>query len=96
MKIASLAEVKAKFSAYIKESEHGPIVVTRNGRPVAVLVGVEDDDEVERLILAYSPKLRAILESSEAQIAAGQGVGHEAFWSQHEGPEQPDSKKLHR
>ena len=39
MKIAPLAEVKAQFSRCIEESEHGPIIVTKNGRPVAVIVG---------------------------------------------------------
>jgi prevent-host-death family protein len=38
MKIASVASVKAKFSGYIKASKSGPIVVTKNGKPVAVRV----------------------------------------------------------
>ena len=35
MKIASVAEVKARLSAYLRASEEGPVVVTRNGKPVA-------------------------------------------------------------
>ena len=42
MRIAPVAEIKAKFSAYLKASEKGPIVVTRNGKAVAVLLSVED------------------------------------------------------
>jgi len=30
MKIASVADVKAKFSVYLKSSEEGPVVITRN------------------------------------------------------------------
>ena len=60
MKIASVAEVKSQLSAFLKASEGGPVVVTRNGRPVAVIVGVQDEDEIERLLMAYSPHLRAI------------------------------------
>jgi prevent-host-death family protein len=82
MKIASIAEVKARFSAFVKASEEGPVVVTRNGRPVAVLVGVQDEEEIERLLLAYSPRLRAILDRSARQIEAGQGLGHEEFWAE--------------
>lgn len=82
MKIASVADVKAKFSTYIKESEEGAVVVTRNGRPVAVLLGVTDDDEVERLILSRSRKLRAILEESKRQIREGNWLSHEDFWKQ--------------
>ena len=72
MKIASVADVKAKFSVYLKSSEEeGPVVITRNGRPVAVLLGVEDEEEIERLLMAYSPRLRAILDRSRVQIREG-------------------------
>jgi prevent-host-death family protein len=60
VKIVSVADVKARLSAYLKESEGGPVIITRNGKPVAVLLGVRDDDEVERLVLAHSPRLREI------------------------------------
>jgi len=80
MKIASVADIKARLSAFLKESEKGPVVVTRNGKAVAVLLAVADDDEVERLILAHSPKFRAILDKSRRQIAATGGIPHEQFW----------------
>lgn len=79
MRIAPLAEVKAQFSAYLKASEEGPVVVTRNGKPVAVLLGIQDEEEIERLILAHSPRVRAILERSREQIRAGRGIRHEDF-----------------
>lgn len=80
MKIASVADVKARLSSYLKASSAGPVVVTRNGKPVAVLVGVEDDEELERLLLAHSRKLRAILDAAERRIDAGAGISHEEFW----------------
>jgi prevent-host-death family protein len=58
MKIAPVAEVKAQFSAYLKAAEEGPVVVTRHGKAVAVLLSAEDDDELERLILGYTPSSR--------------------------------------
>jgi prevent-host-death family protein len=81
MKIASVADVKSHFSAYLKTSEGGPVVVTRNGKPVAVLIGIQDEDEIERLLMAYSPRLRAILEKSRRQILEGRGIGHDEFWT---------------
>jgi prevent-host-death family protein len=81
MKIASLAEVKSQFSAFVKASEAGPVVVTKNGRPVAVLVGVQDEEEIEQLILGYSRRLRAILDQSRKQIEEEGGIGHEEFWA---------------
>ncbi len=80
MKIASVASVKAKFSGYIKASKSGPIVVTKNGKPVAVLLAMQDEDEIERMILAYSPKFQRILQAAEQQIQAGQGIPHKEFW----------------
>jgi prevent-host-death family protein len=80
MKIASVADIKAHLSAYLKESEKGPVVVTRNGKAVAVLLAVTDDDELERLMLAHSPKFQALLDRSRRQIEETGGIPHEQFW----------------
>ncbi len=88
MKIASVAEVKSKFSGYLRTSQEGPVIVTKNGRPVAVLLAVTDEDEIERLILAYSPKFRRILEAAEKQAKAGEVTGHDEFWESVEGEKQ--------
>lgn len=47
MRIASVADVEAKFSGYIKESRQGPVVVTKNGKPIALLLSVTDEEEVD-------------------------------------------------
>ena len=97
MKIASVADVKAKFSAYLKSSEGGPVVITRNGRPVAVLLGVENEEEIERLLMAYSPRLRAILDRSRVQIGKGENVAHEQLWTGDERPAtSPSSRRIKR
>ncbi len=82
MKIASVAEVKAKLSAYIRASEEGPVIITRNGKPAAVLLAVENDEELERLILAYTPKFRTLLDASRDQIKRGESLSHEALWDE--------------
>jgi prevent-host-death family protein len=82
MKIASVADVKARLSAYLKDSREGPVIVTRNGKAVAVLLAVTDDDELERLVLAHSPKFQAILDKSRRQIEETGGIPHEEFWRQ--------------
>jgi antitoxin (DNA-binding transcriptional repressor) of toxin-antitoxin stability system len=74
-------------------------VVTRNGRPVAVIIGVQDEEEMERLLMEYSPHLRAILERSREQFRNGQWLSEEDFWSQMEkarpskGPAKPRKKE---
>ena len=57
MKVASLTEVASDFARYLKASERGPVVVTRKGKPVAVLLRTEDEADLERLLLGHSPGL---------------------------------------
>lgn len=82
MKIVSLAKVKARLSSYIEAARSGPVVITKNGSVAAVLLAVTDDDELERLLLAHSPKLRRILQKSAKSIRAGRGISHEDFWKE--------------
>jgi prevent-host-death family protein len=84
MKTASVAQVKSQLNTLLKDSEDGPVVVTRNGRPVAVIVALQDEDEIERLAMAYSPKLQAILEGSRQEIREGKGLSEKEFWAQFE------------
>ncbi len=81
MKVASLAEIKAKLSAYLQEAEaSGPVVITRKGRAVAVIVAPADDDDLEGILLSRSPRFRSLLDRSRASIAAGRGQAHAQFW----------------
>lgn len=82
MRIAPVAEIKAQLSAFIKASEESPVVVTKNGKPVAVLIGTSNEDEIERLLLAHSKKLHSVLEAAAARIRATGGIPHDEFWRQ--------------
>jgi prevent-host-death family protein len=82
MRIASVAEIKAQLKAYLKASEEGPVVVTRNGKPVAVLLGVEDEAELESAVLAYSRQFRSVLEAACQQIREGRGIPHDQLWEE--------------
>lgn len=81
MRIAPLADVKARLSAYLEQCEtEGPIVITRNGRAVAVLLAPVDDDDLEGLVLARSPRFQALLDKSRQSIQSGKGLPHKDFW----------------
>ena len=85
MRIASLADVKARLSAYVEQCRReGPVVITRNGKAVAVLLAPKDDDDLENILLAYSPRFQALLEKSRESIRAGEGLSEEEFWKQAE------------
>ncbi len=76
----STADVKAKLSAYLKASEDELVVITRNGKAIAVILRIEDDEELERLVVAYSRQFQAILQTARQEIAAGAGMPHNDFW----------------
>jgi prevent-host-death family protein len=81
VKIAPLADVKARLSAYVDDcGANGPIVITRNGKAVAVLLVPTDDDDLERLLLARSPQVQSILNRSRKSIAQGKGLSEDEFW----------------
>lgn len=80
MRIASVADVKARLSAHMRACKEGPVIITRNGKPAAVLLAVDDEDELERLVLAYTPRFRAILDAARERIQETGGIRHEDFW----------------
>ncbi len=82
MNIAPLADVKARFSAYIKQLQTAPVIVTKNGRPVAVMMGISDEDDLERVLLAVSPKFQALLDKIEKRIQETGGISHDDIWAQ--------------
>jgi len=81
MRIAPLADVKARLSAYLDDcGALGPLVITRNGKAVAVLLVPFDDDDLERLILGRSPRFQALLNRSRKSIKEGRGLSEKDFW----------------
>lgn len=82
MKVATQNEVAADFAEYVKAAKSGPIVVTRKGKPVAVLLGTENEEDLERLLLGHSAKLQSILESARKRFREGRGIPHDTFWAQ--------------
>lgn len=82
MKVVSQAEVAANFAEYVKTAKSGPVVVTSKGKPVAVLLRVDDQEDLERLLMGRSPKLQSILESARRRFREGRGIPHDRFWQE--------------
>ncbi|MBW2038599.1 MAG: hypothetical protein JRI46_03255 [Deltaproteobacteria bacterium] len=49
-----------------------------------MLVSLEDEGEIERMVLAYSPKFQSILQAAKRQIREEGGIKHEDFWQEME------------
>jgi antitoxin (DNA-binding transcriptional repressor) of toxin-antitoxin stability system len=55
-------------------------VITRNGKAIAVILPIEDEDELERLVVAYSRQFQSIIQTARQEIAIGSGIAHDDFW----------------
>ena len=74
MKIAPLYEVKNKLSELVKETESGPIVITKNGKPCAALVHLAEDEDMESFMLSHSPRFLALLDAAAEKARERGGV----------------------
>ena len=69
-----LAEVKNHLSEVVErlEREHGRVVVTKHGRPAAVMLSVEDLESLEETLeILSSPRLLAEIRRGERDAKAG-------------------------
>jgi antitoxin YefM len=77
---SSLAETKAHLSELVARvgEQHERVTVTVHGRPVAVLVAVDDLESLEETIaiLSDASALRALGEA-DAELARGEGEDQE-------------------
>lgn len=73
-----MADAKARFSAVLDEvrDTHERVVITRNGRPEAVIMAVSDLEALEdTLDLLSTPGAVDEIRQAEADISAGEAVG---------------------
>jgi len=80
MDTLSLSEVKARLSELVDRvvEEHERIVITRNGRPAAVLVSPDDLESLEETLAVMSdPELMAQIRESERAVERGDVVSLE-------------------
>jgi prevent-host-death family protein len=73
MKVVEKEKATATLAAYTDEVGNGPVVVTDNGKPVAVLVPIENAD-LETVSLSTNPRFIELIERSRALVRAEGGI----------------------
>ncbi len=66
MRVAQVGDFKARLSKFLAMAQReGAVVVTRHGRPAAIVVRPPDDpDDLERLLLAHNRRFQAVIRKS--------------------------------
>lgn len=78
MNFSSMRELKFKTSEVLRRTAKGePVIITSHGKPRAVLVPAAEN-ELEDLLLAYSPSLRKKIEEGLEDIEKGRLISLEA------------------
>ena len=78
MTTISLADAKARLSAVLDEvrDTHDRVVITRNGRPEAVIMSVSDLEALEETMdLLSTPGALDEIRAAEAEITHGEAIG---------------------
>jgi prevent-host-death family protein len=74
--IRPVSDLKSHGAELVRQvtEQHRPVVLSRHGRAVAVLLSVEEYEDMQDLVA--NAELRRAVEEAEAQIDAGRGVSH--------------------
>jgi PHD/YefM family antitoxin component YafN of YafNO toxin-antitoxin module len=73
MKIVEKKQATDALATYTEQVGNGPVVVTEKGKPVAVLVPVENAD-LETIALSTNPGFLALIERSRARMRTEGGI----------------------
>ena len=71
-----IADATDPLARYARQAEEGPLVVTANGEPIAVVIGVENAD-LETVTLSNHPRFLALIERSRARQEKEGGIPSE-------------------
>ena len=70
--------MKDDFSRYLKLAASEEIVITRHGKPAAVLIGFDSEDDWFEYRLTHHPEFLARVSEARRSIASGAGIRLEA------------------
>lgn len=76
MKFVAMRELRINASGVLDRLAKEDVVVTRNGKPAAALVRL-DEDLLDEYVLAHHPTLVRELESARREYLQKGGIGHE-------------------
>ena len=77
MKTVEMAEATASLSEYARKAGKETLIVTQRGKPVAALMPVDAQTDLENLVVTTHPTFQAIMERSEARYRAEGGLSTE-------------------
>jgi prevent-host-death family protein len=82
VKTVEMSEATASLSEYARKARKETVIVTHRGKPVAALMPVDVNTDLENLVVTTHPKFQAIMDRSEARYRAQGGLSTEQVRAQ--------------
>lgn len=92
MRILPISQVKSKINEYVDavSETRDQITITKNGRPAAVLIGVDEWESIQETLHWLSqPGILESINQSEADVAAGRTYGEDEIRAAYQIPRSP-------
>src|SRR5262249_38566818 len=74
VKQVPLSEIQNNLSRFLSDAQGEEIVITRNGKPVGVLIGFRSEDEWFDYQLENDPRFLRRIEQARRSLREGRGV----------------------
>jgi prevent-host-death family protein len=68
VKLIGLKHAKARLSEFVDTSQRDRVLITRRGKPVALVIGVEGQD-IEQIVLGSDPAFWKLIEERRQRTA---------------------------
>ncbi|BAZ14641.1 antitoxin RelB [Calothrix sp. NIES-4071] len=77
MRQVPIDEVKNDLSGYLQVAEKESVIITRDGQPVGILIGLEDAEDLWEDLLVRSPGFEAEIAQARQSLKQGKGISIE-------------------
>ena len=74
MKQAALSEIQDNLSRFLSDAQGEEIIITRNGKPVGVLIGFRSEDDWFDYRLENDRRFLGRIEQARKSLREGRGV----------------------
>ena len=77
MREVPIDEVKSDLASYLQVAEKEYVIITRQGVPVGILIGLEESEDWWEELLLCSPDFRARIAQARKHLREGKGISIE-------------------
>jgi len=74
MKTLDIADAKGSLASHARKLRGRPVILTQKGKPLMVLLPVEEGADVESVSVSMNPEFMAMIERSRALYKPGNGL----------------------